>query len=108
MAVTVYVVAEITSDGVPDSRPVAELKLMPAGKVPLRLYDTIDPPMLFTLYVFAVVAAVAVSILNDVELKVMRGGSTAAIKLVAELTVPPGAVTAMTPVELPEEVIAVI
>ena len=98
----------MTSVGVPESKPVELLKLMPAGNVPVRLYETIDPPMLLMLYVFAVDAAVTESIVNDELVSVIRGGSTAAMKLVAEFTVPPGAVTAITPVELPELVMAVI
>jgi len=37
IAVTVYVVAGMTSVGVPESKPVELLKLMPAGNVPVRL-----------------------------------------------------------------------
>jgi len=109
VAVSVYVVAAMTSVGVPESKPVEVLSDTPAGKVPDKVNDVNGPPRLLMLYVFAVVAAVAVSSVNEVLVKVIRGDSFVAVNGVnVSVTVPAEVVViARSPVLLEEVVTSV-
>jgi hypothetical protein len=46
VAVTVYLVRDVTAVGIPLITPVAVLKLRPAGSAGLTLYEVTVPPML--------------------------------------------------------------